>query len=105
MAITLGKDGETVPAVVANENVISATYTQSCDTIDISNRGNVGDGYKATDAGFITKNWSIECHDSAALMTTVAGNAAVSGMQVTSVSENASLDGAVTYTVELNSFG
>ena len=105
MAITLGKDGDPVPAAVTDANVISATYTESCDTIDISNRGNIGDGYKATDAGFITKSWSIECHDSSALMETVAGNAAESGMQVTSVSENASLDGAVTYTVELNSFG
>ena len=105
MAITLGKDGDAVPAAVTDTNVISATYTESCDTIDISNRGNVGDGYKATDAGFITKSWSIECHDSSELMAAVAGNAAESGMQVTSVSENASLDGAVTYTVELNSFG
>ena len=104
MAITLGKVGTSTP-VVTNTNVISATYTESCDTIDISNRGNIGDGFKATAAGFITKSWSIECHDSAALMATVAGNAASSGMQATSVSENASIDGAVTYTVELNYFG
>jgi hypothetical protein len=38
-------------------------------------------------------------------METVAGNVQTSGMQVTSVSENAAIDGAVTYTVELNSFG
>jgi predicted secreted protein len=104
MAITLGPSGTSTP-VVTNTNVISATYTESCDTIDISNRGNVGDGYKATAAGFITKSWSIECHDSAALMATVAGNLGTTGMQATSVSENASIDGAVTYTVELNSFG
>ena len=104
MAITLGTAGTSTP-VVSNGNVISATYTESCDMIDISNRGNVGDGYKATAAGFITKNWSIECHDSSALMATVAGNAAVSGMQATSVTENASIDGAVTYTVELSFFG
>ena len=105
MAITLGKDGTSTPGAVTNTNVISATYTESCDTIDISNRGNIGDGYKATAAGFVTKSWSIECHDSSALMSSVAGNAAASGMQVTSVSENAAIDGAVTYTVELNSFG
>lgn len=104
MAITLGKDGTSTP-VVTNANVISATYTESCDAIDISNRGNIGDGYKATMAGFVTKSWSIECHDSEALMATVAGNVQTSGMQVTSVSENAAIDGAVTYTVELNSFG
>lgn len=105
MAITLGKDGATVPGAVTDTNVISATYTESCDTIDISNRGNIGDGYKATAAGFVTKSWSIECHDSSALMETVVGNVQTSGMQVTSVSENAAIDGAVTYTVELNSFG
>jgi len=104
MAITLGPSGTSTP-VVSNSNVISATYTESCDTIDISNRGNIDGGFKATAAGFITKSWSIECHDSAALMATVAGNAASSGMQATSVSENASIDGAVTYTVELNYFG
>jgi hypothetical protein len=104
MAITLGPSGTSTP-VVSNANVISATYTESCDQIDISNRGNIGDGYKTMVAGFTTSSWSIECHDSAALMASVAGNAAVSGMQPTSVTENASIDGAVTYTVELNSFG
>lgn len=104
MAITLGSVGRSTP-IVSNGNVISATYTQSCDQIDISNRGNMGSGYKTMVAGFTTSSWSIECHDSAALMATVAGNAATSGMQATSVTENASIDGAVTYTVELNSFG
>ena len=104
MAITLGPSGPSTP-IVSNANVISATYTESCDTIDISNRGNIAGGYKATAAGFITKSWSIECHDEQALMATVAGNVQTSGMQATSVSENVSLDGAVTYTVELNSFG
>ena len=105
MAISLGKNGTSTPGAVTNTNVISATYTESCDTIDISNRGNTGEGYKASAAGFVTKSWSIECHDSLALMGTVAGNVQTSGMQVTSVSGNAAIDGAVTYTVELNSFG
>ena len=104
MAITLGSVGTSTP-VVSNGNVISATYTESCDQIDISNRGNMGSGYKTMVAGFISKSWSIECHDSSALMATVAGNAATTGMQATSVTENASIDGAVTYTVELNFFG
>lgn len=99
MAIQLGKEGTAPPF---GTDVISATYTEECEVIDITNRGNAGGssgaaGYRAYAAGFKTKTWEIECHDATGLITslTVNGN----GFQVVSVTENIGIDGAVTFTV------
>lgn len=99
MAISLGKDGDAPPF---GAGIISATYTEECETIDISNRANVGGstgnpGYKANTAGFVTKTWEIECHDASGLIASL--EAAGSGFTVMSVTENISIDGAVTFSV------
>lgn len=99
MAITLGKDGAAPPF---GTGIISATYTEECEVIDISNRQNVGGtagvpGYKTNTAGFVTKTWEIECHDASGLVTAL--EAAGSGFSVMSVTENISIDGAVTFSV------
>jgi hypothetical protein len=99
MAITLGKDGTAPPF---GTNVISASYTEECEVVDISNRQNVGGsagapGYKANAAGFTVKTWEIECHDASGLISSLETNG--SGFSVMSVAENISIDGAVTYTV------
>ena len=99
MAIALGKDGGDPPF---GAGIISATYTEECETIDISNRDNIGGaagapGYKANDAGFTTKTWEIECHDATGLITAL--EAAATGWAVMSVTENISIDGAVTFSV------
>lgn len=97
MAITLGKSGSAPPF---GADIISATYTEECETIDVSNRTNVGTGVgrKAFQAGFITKTWEIECHDPSGVITELE-DAAPTGFTVMSVSENISVDGAVTFTV------
>ena len=95
MAVTLGRSGDAPPL---GGNVISATYTEECDTIDITNRTNSG-GKKISSAGFVTKTWEIECHDATGLFTSL--EATTSGFSATSVTENISVDGAVTYSVTL----
>jgi hypothetical protein len=104
MAISLGKDGAAPPF---GAGIISATYTEECETIDISNRSNVGGstgtpGRKMSKAGFVTKTWEIECHDATSLITNL--EAAGSGFSVMSVSENISVDGAVTFNVTAKEF-
>jgi hypothetical protein len=105
MAITLGKDVSTEPPFGAG--VISATYTEEAETIDISNRSNVGDnvgpGKKVAAVGFTTKTWEIECHDPTGLITALEANA-TTGWSVMSVSENIGIDGAVTYNVTAKEF-
>jgi len=95
MAVTLGRSGETPPV---GTNIISATYTEECDTIDITNRSNSG-GKKISSAGFVTKTWEIECHDATGLQASLDGTA--SGFSVTSITENISVDGAITFSVTL----
>lgn len=104
MAITLGKDGSAPPF---GAGIISATYTQECETVDVSNRSNIGGssggpGRKVAKAGFVTKTWEIECHDPTALITSL--EAAGSGFSVMSVGENIKVDGAVTFTVTAKEF-
>ena len=104
MAIALGKDGSAPPF---GAGVISATFTQECETVDISNRSNVGGsagapGRKVAKAGFVTKTWEIECHDATGLITNL--EAAGSSFSVMSVSEKISIDGAITYTVTAKEF-
>jgi hypothetical protein len=104
MAITLGKDGSAPPF---GSGIISATYTEECETIDVSNRSNVGGsagtpGRKMSKAGFVTKTWEIECHDASGLITNL--ELAGTGFSVMSVSENISVDGAVTFNVTAKEF-
>jgi|688.fasta_scaffold228451_4 hypothetical protein len=112
MAITLGKDGTGIPTPTggnAIEGVISATYTEECETIDISNRSNVGGtsgtpGRKASKAGFTTKTWEIECHDPDGLLASLNAAGTSGSYSVMSVSEAVSIDGAVVYSVTLKEF-
>jgi hypothetical protein len=102
MAILLGKDGAAPPKV---SNVITATLTEECEAIDISNRVNIGGtagqpGHRIQAAGLINRTWEVECHNAAGLITDIEANAA-SGYHVMNISENVTLDGAVTYTVTL----
>lgn len=79
-------------------NIISATYTEECDVIDISNRDNTLDGYKASKAGFVTKTWEIECHDASTAIADLT-NDATGGFTVMGITESASVDGAKTFTI------
>ena len=99
MAIALGKDGSAPPF---GEGVISATYTEECETIDISNRSNVGTGAgrKVYRAGFTTKMWEVECHDVDSVIASLEA-ASPTGFTVMSVTENNGIDGAVTYSISI----
>jgi hypothetical protein len=94
MPVTLGRNGDTPPF---GSNVISATYTEECDAIDITNRINASGGYKSSKQGFVTKTWEIECHDASGLQASL--EATDSGFYATSLTENISVDGAVTFSV------
>jgi len=105
MAITLGKDASASPPF--GTGIISATFTTEVESIDVSNRSNIGGssgapGYKVMSAGFVTKTWEIECHDPTALISSLEG--AGSGFSVMSVTENIGIDGAVTYNVTAKEF-
>ena len=98
---SLGKD-YSIAAPFGGSGIISTTYTEECEVVDISNRGNIGGtsggaGYKQTKAGFTKKTWEIETHDASGLVTAL--EAAGSGYTVMSVTENISIDGAITFTV------
>lgn len=100
MAITLGKDGTTPPK---GAGIITATYTEEKELVDITNRSNCGGttgnpGYRISKAGLTSKTWEIECHDATGLITDLETNAAT-GFQVMSVTENVSIEGAITYSV------
>jgi len=107
MAITLGKDGGTaIPAVggVTVGSVISATFTDERELIDVTNRTNIGGsagapGYRVQVGGFRTRTWEIETHDPTSLITALEAAPASGQYTVMSVVENVTLDGAVTYTV------
>jgi len=106
MAITLGKDATSHVAPFGT-GIISATFTQECETVDISNRINIGGsagapGKKVAKAGFITKTWEIECHDPAGLISSLE-SAGVS-YSVMSITENIGIDGAITYNVTAKEF-
>lgn len=105
MSVTLGKDASTSPPF--GTGIISATYTEECETIDVSNRSNVGGssgapGRKVAKAGFTVKTWEIECHDPSSLITSL--EAAGSSWSVMSVTENIGIDGAVTFNVTAKEF-
>jgi hypothetical protein len=101
MAIALGKDGSAPPF---GTDVISATYTEECEVIDVTNRTNKGGttnnpGYRAYKAGLTSKLWEIECHDASSLISALESNSPTSSFIVMGVTENISIDGAVTFTV------
>ncbi len=94
---SLGRSGDTPPF---GSNVISASFTEEMELIDVSNRDNVGSGVgrKVSQAGFTTNTWEIECHDASGLIGSL--NADETGAYtVVSVTENISVDGAVTFSV------
>jgi hypothetical protein len=102
MAITLGKDVSLQPPF--GSDIISATYTEECEIIDVTNRSNKAGstgipGFRANKAGFKTKMWEIECHDGTGLVAALENSLATSNFIVMSVTENISIDGAVTFTV------
>jgi hypothetical protein len=100
MAITLGKNASAPPAVATE--IISATYTEEAEQIDVSNRSNIGTGavgHRKYRTGFVSKTWEIECHDATGVVAKLESNTATSSFIVTNVSENIGLDGAVTFTV------
>jgi hypothetical protein len=106
MAISLGKDSSAPPV---GEGIISATFTEECETIDISNRSNIGGsagapGRKVSKAGFVTRTWEIECHDPDGLISSLNAAGTSGSYSVMSVSENVSVEGAVTYSVSLKEF-
>jgi hypothetical protein len=101
MPIALGKVGEAPPF---GTDVISATYTTEVEAVDVTNRSNAGGtgtapGFREHLAGFESRTWEIECHDATGLVTALNSNTATSSYIVMSVTENISIDGAVTYTV------
>lgn len=99
MAIKLGKQGDAPPF---GAGIISATYTEETEIVDVTNRDNAGagggPGYRAYKAGFTTKMWEIECHDPTGLAGQLEAQA-TGGFSVMSVTENIGVDGAVTFTV------
>jgi hypothetical protein len=106
MAISLGKDASAPPF---GEGIISATFTEECETVDISNRANIGGsagvpGRRVSRAGFVTKTWEIECHDPDGLITSLTAAGTAGSFSIMSVSENISVDGAVTYNVTAKEF-
>lgn len=101
MAISLGKDGSAPPF---GSGIISATYTEEQEVVDITNRSNCGGtsgnpGYRTNTAGFTSKTWEIECHDATGVIGQLESNTATSGYIVMGVTENISIDGAVTFTI------
>lgn len=100
MAITLGWKAS--PAPPFGTDIISATYTEEAETIDVSNRGNVGTGaigYRAFRTGFTSKLWEIECHDATGVIAQLNSNTATSSFVVMGVTENIGIDGAITFTI------
>ena len=100
MAITLGKNASAPPAVATE--IISATYTEEAEQIEVSNRSNIGTGaigHRKYRTGFVSKTWEIECHDATGVIAKLESNTATSSFIVMGVTENISIDGAVTFTV------
>jgi hypothetical protein len=101
MAISLGRSASAPPF---GSNIISASYTEECEVVDVSNRSNTSGGYKSSQAGFVTKTWEIECHDAGSVVTSLAQAGTAGQFNVMSVTENISIDGAVTYSVTAKEF-
>ena len=100
MALTLGKNASAPPAIATE--IISATYTEEAEQIEVSNRSNIGTGaigHRKYRTGFVSKTWEIECHDATGVIAKLESNTATSSFIVMGVTENISIDGAVTFTV------
>jgi hypothetical protein len=100
MPVTLGRDGGSPTGSNGATGIMSVTWTQEVNAIDVSHRGLVsasGISYKAATGGFVTRTAEIECLDATAVMTSLAG--AGTGYIVTNVAENRPLDGPVTFTL------
>lgn len=100
MAVTLGRDGGAPTGGNGATGIVSVTWNQEVNPVDVTHRGLVsasGISYKAATGGFVTRTAEIECLDATAVMTSLAG--AGSGYIVTNVSENRPLDGPVTFTL------
>jgi hypothetical protein len=103
MAITLGKDGANPPV---GSGVISATYTEEKEVIDVTNRTNAGGssgqpGFRAYKSGLTSKMWEIECNNATGLLSNLTTQLTSGSFGVMNITENISIDGAVTYTVTL----
>ena len=101
MAVSLGKDGSAPPF---GTGIISATYTEEQEVVDITNRDNCGGssgapGYRVNKAGFTTKTWEIECHDPTGVITQLEAQGTAGNFMVMGVTENIAIDGAVTFTI------
>ena len=101
MAISLGKNGSAPPF---GTGIISATYTEEQEVVDVTNRSNCGGatgapGYRVNKAGFTSKTWEIECHDATGVMAQLEAQGTGGSFMVMGVTENISIDGAVTFTI------
>ena len=101
MAVSLGKDGSAPPF---GTGIISATYTEEQEVVDITNRSNCGGssgapGYRVNKACFTTKTWEIECHYATGVITQLEAQGTAGNFMVMGVTENIGLDGAVTFTI------
>lgn len=102
MAISLGyaATGATGQSAMGVTGIVSVSYTEEVEAIDITHRGSatgVANAFRVATGGFVTKTVEIECLDATAVMTKLAE--AGTGYAVTSVTENQPLDGPVTFTV------
>lgn len=100
MAISLGYAASGPTGANGATGIISVSWSQESEAIDITHRGSatgVADAFRVATGGFITNTVEIECLDATSVMTALAQ--AGSGYAVTSVTENQPLDGPVTYTV------
>lgn len=99
MAVTLGRNG--LLSAPFGSNIINVTKTVESEAVDVSNRSNTTAGYKISMPGFTAVTWEIECHDPGLAMTSLmnAAEGAAGVVTVLSVTENISIDGAVTYTI------
>jgi hypothetical protein len=101
MAITLGNHGAAPPF---GNQIISATYTEEVEVVDVTNRSNAtgtsgNPSFRVYKTGLTSKLWEIECHSATGLVTALNTNAPTSSFIVMGITENISIDGAVTYTV------
>lgn len=96
MAISLGYAAGGPTGANGATGIISVSYSEEVEAIDITHRGVTG-GYRQATGGFVTKTLEIECLDATAVMANLGSTD--SGYAVVSVTENQPLDGPVTYNV------
>lgn len=100
MAISLGYAAGGPTGANGATGIISVSYSEEVEAIDITHRGSqtsVADAFRVATGGFVTKTVEIECLDATAVMTAL--ESAGSGYAVVGVTENQPLDGPVTYNV------